>query len=336
MRVDEGFNVTYGRDIISGVPQQARNTLVVTMEDVWPLVKDVFEKGVKRVHFVTTLEVGALDEFVSTLEGVDSVVGVGGGSVMDVAKYVAWKRQIPLHQIPSIISVNACFTHMVAIRDKGRVKYVGDAVPEMVYVDYSLIQKAPPRLNRAGLGDIFSCHTGLFDWRIADKAGKEPGWDQALASQTREVLNTVRARAGEVRDVSEEGIQTIMEAHRWVGAMCHKYGHPRFEEGSEHHFAYNLEFVTGKHVLHGELVCLGIFLMSTLQGNDPEGALRTIREAGVVIEPESLGITWDEMKTTLLTLRDYVGAEGLPYTVIHEKPIDEAFVETVKRRLAQV
>lgn len=333
MQIKEGFNVTYGRDIIGAIPRSCTNMLVVTMEEVWPLVKDTFDKNAKRVHFVNTLEVDALEEFVRTLDGIESVLGIGGGSAADVAKYVSWRKGIPLYQVPSIISVNACFTHMVAIRDKGRVKYVGDAVPEMVYVDYSLIQKAPERLNRAGLGDILSCHTGLFDWKLADKTGKTPKWDESLASRAKELLGIVRSNAREIHAVSEKGIQTVMEVHKWVGAMCHEHGHPRFEEGSEHHFAYNLEFVTGKHILHGELVCLGIFIMSSLQGNDPEGILRTIREAGVVIEPEKLGITWDEMKQTLLTLKDYVVAEKLPYTVIHEKPIDEAFVETIRKQL---
>ncbi len=335
MQIREGFRVTYGRDLTTQVSESCGNALIVTMEEVWPLVEDAFGRGDKKVHFVKTLEVRALDELVRGLGSIDAVVGIGGGSSADVAKYVSWKLSLPLYQIPSIISVNACFTHMVAVRDDGRVRYVGDAVPEMVYVDYSLIQKAPPRLNRAGLGDILSCHTGLFDWALADRAGREPRWNEALAARTRELLAAVRSNAREVRAVSEAGIHTIMEVHKWVGAMCHEHGHPRFEEGSEHHFAYNLEFVTGKHVLHGELVCLGIFLMSSLQGNDPKGVLDTIDQAGVEIRPEMLGISWDEMRKTLLTLRDYVVAERLPYTIIHEKPIDEAFVQDMRGQLAR-
>lgn len=334
MRIEEGFNVTYGHDIITDLSRRLDNTLIVTMEDIWPLVKDTFGDTEKQIHYVKTLEISELQKLAAGLSGIDNIVGIGGGSVADVAKYFSWKNGIPLYQIPSIISVNACFTHQIAIRDKGRVRYVGDAVPEMVYVDYTLIQKAPPRLNRAGLGDILSCHTGLYDWRLADKAGKEPEWNEPLATRAKELLDIVRGNAGEIHAVSETGIRTIMEVHKWVGAMCHEHGHPRFEEGSEHHVAYNVEYVTGKHILHGELVCLGIFAMSCLQGNDAEGIIKTIREAGVVIDPEKLGLTWEEMRKVLLTLKEYVIAENLPYTVIHEKPIDEAFVEKLRKRLA--
>ena len=75
--------------------------------------------------------------------------------------------------------------------------------------------------------------------------------------------------------------------------------------------------------------------MSMLQGQDWEGILNTITEAGVVIDPEQLGITWNEMRKVLLTLRDYVVAENLPYTIIHEKPIDDTFINNARERLNQ-
>ncbi|NLB73710.1 MAG: iron-containing alcohol dehydrogenase [Firmicutes bacterium] len=335
MQIDEGFKVTYGHGIADELVQLVDKPLVITMREIWPVVEDLFEGCKCQTHFVDTLEVEALNKLTDSLQGVHTVIGAGGGSVMDVAKYVSWRNQIPLYQIPTCISVNACFTHMIAVREGGRVRYVGDAVPRMVYVDYGLVRKAPPELNRAGLGDILSCYTGLFDWRLADRAGIEPQWDAALASRAEELLNAVRAVAPEICAVSETGIRTVMEVHKWVGAMCHEHGHPRFEEGSEHHFAYNLEYVTGKHILHGQLVCLGIYLMSMLQGQDWEGILNTITEAGVVIDPEQLGITWNEMRKVLLTLRDYVVAENLPYTIIHEKPIDDTFINNARERLNQ-
>lgn len=333
MQLNKGFKVIYGNGIIRELEGIIQNGLIVTMKEIWPVAKDKFNRNVKQVHFVETLEIGELEAFVKDLNGIESVVGIGGGSVADVAKFVSWKKGIPLYQVPSIISVNACVTHMVAIRNKGVVQYVGNAVPEGIYVDYSFIQKAPPRLNRAGLGDILSCHTGLFDWDVASKAGKEPKWNEPLAARTRELLEIVKSNAHEINLVSEKGIQTVMEVHKWVGAMCHKHKHSRFEEGSEHHFAYNLEYVTGKHILHGELVCLGIYIISSLQGNDPEEALRAIKEAGVVIQPKQLGITNEEMKRTLLTLKEYVIAQNLPYTIIHEIDIKEKFIENILRKI---
>jgi hypothetical protein len=47
---------------------------------------------------------------------------------MDTAKWLHWRKRIKLYQIPSLPSVNACFTHMVALREGDGVYYYGDAV----------------------------------------------------------------------------------------------------------------------------------------------------------------------------------------------------------------
>ena len=83
-----------------------------------------------------------------------------------------------------------------------------------------------------------------------------------------------------------------MELHRIIGKYCDDYGHSRFEEGSEHFFAYTFEHVTGRTLMHGELVALGVLIMSTLQGNMPELAREIVREAGVRHRPASSTSRW--------------------------------------------
>ena len=56
------------------------------------------------------------------------------------------------------------------------------------------------------------------------------------------------------------GIRSLMELHREIGWRCHDLGHARFEEGSEHFFAYCFEAVTGRTIMHGELVVLGVLI----------------------------------------------------------------------------
>ena len=76
--------------------------------------------------------------------------------------------------------------------------------------------------------------------------------------------------AGPIDSRSDDGIRGLMELHREIGKRCDDLGHARFEEGSEHFFAYCFEFVTGRTIMHGELVCLGVLVMSAIQGNRPE------------------------------------------------------------------
>ena len=53
-----------------------------------------------------------------------------------------------------------------------------------------------------------------------------------------------------------------------MNALCLRVGHSGPEEGSEHYFAYAAEALTGRSFVHGEIVGLGVVLMSGLQGRD--------------------------------------------------------------------
>ncbi|MCP4398305.1 MAG: iron-containing alcohol dehydrogenase [bacterium] len=334
MLINKGFKVTYGRGIVGHLVTRLDKCLVVTMADVWPILEPSFQQAPQQLHFVNTLEITELEAWVKSIHGIEHVIGMGGGVAADVAKFVRWKKRVPLYQVPTIVSVDAFFTHEIAIRDGGVVKYIGDAVPERVFVDYEIIENAPKTLNRSGLGDILSCHTGLFDWKLAARAGEKPDWNESLAVETREILDMVKKNIAEVAAVSEKGIQMMIEVLNWIGLHCYTQGHPRFEEGSEHHFVYNLEYVTGKHFTHGQVVCLGIYILSVLQDNAPDDILTIIRDSGVDISLKSIDIAWEDVKKTLLTLKEFVIREKLPYSIIHEKAMTPEFYERIRSALS--
>jgi len=52
-------------------------------------------------------------------------VALGGGSSLDAARCVAWRRGLLLVLVPSAVSVDACVTSSIAMSDGGRVRYVG-------------------------------------------------------------------------------------------------------------------------------------------------------------------------------------------------------------------
>ncbi|GFP32641.1 hypothetical protein HKBW3S42_00947 [Candidatus Hakubella thermalkaliphila] len=331
------FNTVYGRGLVEELARIATPPyLVVTMEDLWPLVKDQLSHNLGCLYLSTTLEYKDLLEAEKSIPPVKSVVGIGGGIALDVAKFFTWLRNLPLFQLPTSTSVNAAFAHKSAIRKGGVVQYVGWAVPEAVYVDFDLIQSAPIYINRAGVGDIFCIHTAHYDWKLATERGKEKKWpwDEGLAEEAQGFLQEVRKNTKEVSKMSETGIRLVMKTHRWSGATYHNSGwNPRFIEGSEHFFFYNLEYLTKKKFLHGEPVCLGIILVSTLQDNDPDGITKSIREVGVRVRPEEIAVTKNEVIEAFVTARDFAERENLFYSVLNEKKVDSAFVESVLQKI---
>ncbi len=307
-----------------------RPYLVVSMADLWPRFAEDLQDGRAATWLVDTLERADLDARVATLPDIGAVIGLGGGQALDVAKYVAWQRRLPLFQVPTALSVNAAWGQRAAVRVDGVVRYVGYAVPEAVYVDYDVIRSAPADINRSGVGDILCYWTAHWDWRMAADTGHvEARWpyDERLVTEARVALDRVIDHAAAIHDVTDGGIRALAESLAWGGSAFHDAGwNPRHIEGAEHFVFYGLERLTGRHFLHGQPVTLGVLLMSHLQGNEPDRIRAIADQIGVRYLPEEMGVTWDDVAAALQTLPETVRVGDLWYTVASARPITEAWI----------
>lgn len=319
----------YGRGLVDELVHVANPpVLVVTMADLHPRFADRLPPG--RVHLVESLERRELETLAASLDDVRSIVGLGGGQAIDVAKYVSWRSGLPLHLVPTTTSVNAPWGQRAAVRDGGTIRYAGWAAPESVYVDLDVIRTAPNHLNRSGIADVLCYHTAHWDWRRAHEVGAtDPRWpyDQASVDEARAVLDGVLDQLDEVVSLTDRGIRALTGALRWGGAAFWANGwNPCPIEGSEHHYFYALEELTGQHFIHGQAVGLGLALMSRLQDNDADHVLSVLRRMEIDLRPEAMGITWEDVAEALRRLPDHVRRNGLWYSVALDRPITEPWI----------
>jgi glycerol-1-phosphate dehydrogenase [NAD(P)+] len=334
-----GFPTVFGRDLIQELPNFVhRPYLVVTMADLWPRFEHLFDRNLAAVHAVDTLDVATLEAEVERLPHCASVVGLGGGQAVDVAKYVAWRRGLPLFQAPTAMTTNAPFGHRAALRQDGIPVALGWAVPEAVYVDFDVVRSAPSQLNRSGVGDVLCYHTAHADWQLAHDLGKEERrwpYDEQLVAEARDYLEMVVAALDEIQAVSDAGIQTLMLAHRWGGAAFHDAGwNSRHTDGIDHAFLYALEYQSGRQFIHGQAVGLGTYLGSVLQDNQPELVLEWLLRAGVDIRPEAMGTDWETVATAMRRLAWYVRHADLPFTIADVRPVTDAIVDGIRDRVS--
>lgn len=318
----------FGRGMIENLDlRDLGRCIVVTQEAPWNLYGERFRETAPDVVKVEEAGLSSLDSLSQEAAGYDTVVAFGGGLAIDSAKFAAWKNEKRLITIPTAISADVAVCRAIAIRDDWKVRYVGDKMPDRLIVDFDIIQSAPPHINRGGVCDILSCYTALRDWEIAHTDTGEPT-DPDTIGRTRHLLERLFAHQQAIRDVTEEGIHFLMEGYIEEVRLCEQYGSPRPEEGSEHFFAYNLEYRMRRPFLHGTIVSLGVVLMTMLQQQDPDEVVGFLDGAGVPWRPEHAGLQDDQIIKTIETLYDYCVDEDFCYTVVNRQKPDR---ETASR-----
>lgn len=324
------FDIQYGRNLIQELEREiaGKKALIVTQQILWEKFASKFS-GSYITYFVETMEESALLGCMQKLPQFDVTIGLGGGMAVDCAKYFAWKAEKETYLIPTIISVDACFSYPIAVRINNNVTYIGEKIPNRIYVDYDIVKSAPIALNRFGLGDVLSCYTALYDWKTMCDVDKAI-MNQDYYNKAQSILDELFENPEEIYNATEKGIQMIMSGYKWVGETSYSCGYCFFEEGSEHYFAYALESITGLHLAHGQLVCLGIYVMSKFQEEGRQHKIgRLLKQAGIDIKPESIGITYENIEKTLSILNEYVITQRLAYSKINERLVDRRFIREV-------
>ena len=247
---------------------------------------------------------------------VQVIYAVGGGLPVDAAKIAMARRALPLIAVPTALSVDAHLTPASGIRREGCVFYVETGAPQRLLIDWEVIAAAPSWVRAAGLGDVLSIATGLWDWRYADEQGKNPlgqRWIPYAAESAKVLLDegiriAASAGAGEVA-----GLAGLLQLLALEVQLCNLIGHSRPEEGSEHAFAYSVEHLVDHGLPHGDLVGPGIVAMAAAQGQEPDLLREALLAAGARLDR----IPRPAAETTLRGLPAYVERHQLPFSVAH-------------------
>ena len=296
----------------------SKKTCIVTMKDLWEKFESNFH-DLSDVYYVSTLEEVELEKQISDFKNYDTIIGLGGGQALDIAKYFSWKCNIKLFQFPTSLSVDAVFGHRSGIRRNNIVHYIGWAIPECVFIDYGIIQKAPVIFNHSGIGDILCFYTGVLDWKYANKINKcESKWqyDEQLALKSLSYVDELLENADDIKKLNKKGIDTIVKAHQWGGNSFFSSGwNPRHIEGIEHFFFYNLELLTKMKFVHGQPVCLGFILGCMLHNAYQTKFINFFKNMQFDIRPEAMKITWEDIDNSLKSLNNFVIENKLWYGI---------------------
>ncbi len=318
-----------GRGVSKGIGKELGRYIVSTMEIPWNIIKNDMGKSPEKIINVNSVEKQWIEDQINELPEFDTIVGIGGGMAIDVAKYISWKLDKKLVSIPTILSVDAFTTPAAGVRVNHDVEYLGIASPNPLIIDYDLLRSAPKELNIAGVGDLFSIHTASFDWQYANSKGKsEYPYSQYAIDSGKKILDFIYDNIGNIKENNDNGLRSIVEAYISLNTICLPIDHFRIEEGSEHYLFYELEERLKRPFIHGNIIGLGIYLLSRLQRNDPLFITETMDESGLIYHPNSMNIKRKDLRDSLLSLKSYVKSKDkLWFTIIDDSNIDEEWID---------
>lgn len=296
-----------------------RRVALLTSGPAFEAVRQQLELNIVWQEQVREATLSCWDKLLDDCDG-DVVYAVGGGLPHDAAKYMGFRKDLPVISIPTALSVDAFFTWASGIREEGCVRYIETKVPDEIILDLDVIAHAPAAIRAAGIADVLSIATGSWDWEFAHERGLNPRgmhYIPGICNMAKEILELALDCADSAGAGDAGGLKQLLDCLALEVQLTNQIGHARPEEGSEHYFAYAVENICGHGKPHGDLLGPGILLMLAAQGQDYHRVKMGLISAGVPLG----NITKQDMRQTLLDLPDYCRRHKLPYSMAHELPI---------------
>ena len=204
--------------------------------------------------------------------GVESLVGAGGGKVLDTARAAANICNISIALAPSIASTDAPTSALSVVYDEqGKVlEYrIFKRNPDLVLVDISLIAQAPVRFLAAGIGDALSTYFESDACRLSRKPNMRGGLStQAAFALARFCFDSIIADGADAcvavaNKLVSPALERVVEANTLLSGL----GFESSGLAAAHAIHNGLTMIPSTHdFLHGEKVTIGVLTQLALEG----------------------------------------------------------------------
>ena len=250
-----------------------------------------------KVETATMWDVRAVEEKIKDLKP-QVVLGVGGGTKIDVAKLSSARRKVPFISVPTTASHDGIASPLSSIKGLEKPYSIIAQAPIAIIADTNIILKAPYRLIASGCGDVIAKFTAVRDWKLAhDEVGEYYGdYAASLALMSAEL---VMRNAQKIKPGNVEGLRVLLEALISCGVAMSIAGSSRPCSGSEHLFSHAVDVIKPNNTMHGEKCGVGTIMMAHLHGLDWQRIRETLKSVGAPTNAEELGLTEEEVVKAL-------------------------------------
>jgi glycerol-1-phosphate dehydrogenase [NAD(P)+] len=223
----------------------------------------------------------------------DAVVGIGGGTTVDTAKYAATRWALPMVSVATSLANDGVASPVASLVNGGIKGSYGVHIPIAVIVDLDFVENGPEAVNRGGIGDVISNISALADWELARSVRGEPV-DGLAASLARMGAEAVISHPG---DMSDDGFVTVLaEALISSGLAMAVCGSSRPSSGGCHEIMHATDALFPGTASHGELAGLGALFCTFLRGDRARFTQMAscLRRHQLPVIPADVGLSTDQ------------------------------------------
>ena len=254
-----------------------------------------------------------------------AILGIGGGKVIDSAKYCSFLRKLPFISVPTSASSDGFSSASASLIVDGRRKSVPAAIAYGIFADIDVIKSAPQPFLYSGIGDMVSKITALYDWIYEEDCGYSQVNDFAMMISKKAVNSFVRTPFKNIQD--ERFIKELLDSLAMSGIANEIAGSSAPTSGSEHLISHALDQILEKPWLHGVQVGVATYIMSKVQNHRYERVNTVFSDTGF----------WDYVKTIGMRKSDFVsainkapGVKPFRHTYLHELQYRQKAIEVLE------
>ena len=247
---------------------------------------------------------------------VDVLIGVGGGTIIDLAKLSSRLRSIPFISVPTAASHDGIASSRASIKKRDEKTSIQALPPVAVIADTKIISGAPYRFLAAGYADLISNYTAVKDWELAHRIKGEYFSEYAYQLSLLSAKLMIKD-ASLIKEGTERAVRKVVKGLITSGIAMSIAGSSRPASGSEHLFSHALDAIAPRPAMHGEQCGVGSIMMMYLHGGKWGSIRRALKTVKAPVDAEGLGMDDDIILEALVMahkIRDrytILGSEGL-------------------------